>query len=189
MSFLRRIDRWLVPLQNWMGYISGAVIIVMMLVTCIDIAFRYAGRPFEGVFEGVEILLVIAVYMGLAEVQYNRKNVYVEILVERLSGKARIVAEVFDLLLPIIVFAVMIWVTGARAWESFLMRESTFMPAQHPIWVGRIALTIGIFFLWLRLVVQVSETFYNLTKRTGDSRETGSTVRFKLPGTARGSKN
>lgn len=174
MNFPGRINQGLVRVQHWLLHGSAAIILMMMLATTYDIIVRYLGHPIEGVFEGVEVLLVIAVYLGLADVQYREKNVQVEMLVTRLPGKIRLAVEIFDLLLPIIVFTVVVWMTGTRAWQSFLMREATFKPAEHPVWIGRIVLTIGLSFLWLRLGIQIIQKFQHLTRRTGNSKETES---------------
>jgi TRAP-type C4-dicarboxylate transport system permease small subunit len=171
MNFLSRMDQRLVTVQQWLFYASAFIIFGMMLVTCTDILFRYAGHPFEGVFEGIEILLVVAIYLALADVQYRGQNICVEILVTRLTGKTRIAFDIFNLFLPVIVFATMVWTTGARAWSSFLMREATFKPAEFPIWVGRIAVTVGLTFLCLRLVIQISQKLKILVKGTGKSEE------------------
>jgi len=144
----------------------------MMVATTTDIVLRYLGHAIEGVFEGVEILLVMAVYLGLADVQHRGQNVRVEMIVTRLKGKTRAVVELINLLLPTLVFTVMIWSTGKKAWQSFLIREATFMPAEHPVWLGRVVLTIGLFFLWLRLVIQIGQQLHGLVGIEGHSPET-----------------
>ena len=172
MTFLGRVNQGLITVQHWLYYGSAAIIAFMMVATTIDIVLRYLGHAIEGVFEGVEILMVMAVYLGLADVQHREQNVRVEMIVERLKGRTRCAIEVFNLLLPTIVFTVMIWMTGARAWHAFLIRESTFMPAEHPIWLGRIVLTIGLSFLWLRLVIQIAQYLPGLFGKDENSTKT-----------------
>ena len=172
MTFLGRVNQGLITVQHWLYYGSAAIIAFMMVATTIDIVLRYLGHAIEGVFEGVEILMVMAVYLVLADVQHREQNVRVEMIVERLKGRTRCAIEVFDLLLPTIVFTVMIWMTGARAWHAFLIRESTFMPAEHPIWLGRIVLTIGLSFLWLRLVIQIAQYLPGLFGKDENSTKT-----------------
>jgi TRAP-type C4-dicarboxylate transport system permease small subunit len=172
LSLPIRMNQWLISVQLWLHYGSAAIIAFMMVATTIDIVLRYLGHAIEGVFEGVEILMVMAVYLGLAHVQHHEKNVRVEMIVERFTGKTRCAIEVFNLLLPTLVFTVMIWMTGTRAWHSFLIHESTFMPAEHPIWLGRIVLTVGLFFLWLRLVIQIGQYLPGLFGKDEDSTKT-----------------
>lgn len=171
-GFFGGLNRGLIAVQHWLLHGSAAIIFFMMVATTVDIILRYVGHAIEGVFEGVSILLVMAVYLGLADVQHRGQNVRVEMIVTRLKGRTRSAVEVINLLLPTLVFTVMIWMTGSKAWQSFLIRESTFMPAEHPIWLGRITLTIGLFFLWLRLVIQIGQHLRALFGKEGDPTKT-----------------
>jgi TRAP-type mannitol/chloroaromatic compound transport system permease small subunit len=72
-----------------------------------------------------------------------------------LSSKSQQVLDAITLLLSLIVFSVAVWMTGTQAWKSYLIKEVTFLPAEHPVWLARIILTIGLTFLSLRLLIQI----------------------------------
>jgi TRAP-type C4-dicarboxylate transport system permease small subunit len=141
-----------------MLYGGSVLIFAMMFLTTLDIVRRaLTGKSIEGLFEGVELLLVAAVYLGVANVQSLEKHVRVEMLIERLSPKLQRAAEVLTMALAAIFFGVTIVMTGRQAWQSWLIREVTFLPAQHPVWLARIVVTVGLFFLWLRIVIQIGQ--------------------------------
>ncbi|UCF92504.1 MAG: TRAP transporter small permease [Desulfobacterales bacterium] len=154
---------------------GGAVFaLAMMLLTVIEITLRkILGYSIEGVFEAVELMLVIIVYLGLARVQYLGKNVRVEILLSNVPFKVRQALEAFTMLLSLAFFSLAVYMTGKKAWASWLIRETTFLPAELPIWAARGVITIGLFFLSIRLLIQIGECIYNLIgppgKNSGDS--------------------
>jgi TRAP-type mannitol/chloroaromatic compound transport system permease small subunit len=56
--------------------------------------------------------------------------------------------------------------TGTQAWKSYQIKEVTFLPAEHPVWLARIILTIGLTFLSLRLLIQIGEQVKKLFSKT-----------------------
>jgi TRAP-type C4-dicarboxylate transport system permease small subunit len=146
-----------------MLYGGSIIIFGMMFFTTLDITLRkLTGFSFEGLFEGIELMLVAAVYLGVANVQNLRANVRVEMLVNRLSSKSQQVLDVITLFLSLIIFSVAVWMTGTQAWKSYQIKEVTFLPAEHPVWLARIILTVGLTFLCLRLLIQIGEQVKNL---------------------------
>jgi len=157
------INRWLTATEQALTHGAAFVVLGMMLLTVTEITLRkLAGYSMEGVFEGVELMLVGVVYLGLALVQHRGKNVRVELVVTRVPFKVRQALEVFTMLLAAAFFTVAIWMTGREAWASWLIKETTFLPAALPIYVARGIITLGLFFLWLRLLIQIGERIYNL---------------------------
>jgi len=151
-----------------MLYGGSIIIFGIMFFTALDITLRrLTGFSFEGLFEGIELMLVAAVYLGVTNVQNLRTNVRVEMFVNRLSPKSQQALDAITLLLSLIVFSVAVWMTGTQAWKSYLIKEVTFLPAEHPVWVARIILTIGLTFLSLRLIIQIGEQVKNLFSKAG----------------------
>jgi len=151
-----------------MLYGGSIIIFGIMFFTALDITLRrLTGFSFEGLFEGIELMLVAAVYLGVTNVQNLRTNVRVEMFVNRLSPKSQQALDAITLLLSLIVFSVAVWMTGTQAWKSYLIKEVTFLPAEHPVWLARIILTIGLTFLSLRLIIQIGEQVKNLFSKAG----------------------
>ena len=171
-SFPARLNRGLAAWELWMLYGASVLIFGMMLFTSIDITVRrLAGFSIEGLFEGIELMLVAAVYMAVSRVQSLEKHVRVEMFVTRFPFKTRQAIEALTMFLALVFFTVAIWMTGKQAWQSFLIREATFLPAEWPVWLARIILTVGIFFLSLRLLIQVGQRIRNLFGKSEEPSE------------------
>ena len=114
-------------------------------------------RARRSAFTLIELMLVAAVYLGVSRVQSLEKNVRVEMFVTRFSFRTQQVIGAFTLFLALAFFSVAVWMTGRQAWQAFLIREATFLPAAWPVWLARIILTVGIFFLSIRLLIQIGQ--------------------------------
>ena len=164
-----KVNRGLITTEKLLTFVAAFITLAMMLLTVAEILLRkLAGYSIEGVYEAVELMLVSIVYLGLAHVQCREKNVRVEVLLTRVPFKAQQILEAFTMMLAAVFFAVAIWMTGKEAWASWLVKETTLLPAALPVYVARAIITLGFFFLWLRLLIQIAERIYNLTGRSGD---------------------
>lgn len=173
-GFAGKADRWLKAVEKILIQAAALVTLAMMLLTVAEISLRkLAGYSIDGVYEGVELMLVAVVYMGLAHVQYLGKNVRVEIFLMWLPFKAKLVLEAFTLLLTAAFVGIAVWMTGKQTWASWLIKEITFLPAGLPIYVARAIITIGFFFLWLRLLFQIGERIYSLSATAGNPSASG----------------
>ena len=169
-GFAAKANRWLRVIEKILIQVAAFMTLAMMLLTVVEISLRkLAGYSIDGVYEGIELMLVMMVYMGLAHVQNVGKNVQVEILLMHVPFKVKQLIEAFTLLLTAAFVGVAIWMTGKQAWASWLVKEITFLPAALPIYVARAFITIGFFFLWLRLLFQIGERIYNLSATSADT--------------------
>jgi TRAP-type mannitol/chloroaromatic compound transport system permease small subunit len=158
-----KVNRWLMGIEKLLIHAAALITLAMMLLTAFEISLRkLAGYSIEGVYEGVELMLVSIVYLGLARVQCLEKNVRVEVLLTRIPFKARLVLESFTMFLTACFCGLAIWMTGKEAWASWLIKETTLLPAALPVYIARGIITLGFFFLWLRFLFQIGERICSL---------------------------
>lgn len=168
-GFHAKISGWLMIVEKFLKHGAAFITLSMMLLTVIEISLRkLVGYSMEGVYEAIELMLVLIVYLGLAHAQQLGKNVRVEVLLMRVPFKVKQALEAFTMVLTVAFITLAIWMTGKEAWASWLIKETTFLPAALPIYVARATITIGFFFLWLRLLVQIGERIYSLVSTPGD---------------------
>ena len=84
MRFFENLVARLSALLKWIGGLSLAG---MMLVTCLDVVLRAAGRPLYGLVEGVSLLAVLVLAAALPITQRDRGHVALDMLVRRLSDR------------------------------------------------------------------------------------------------------
>lgn len=73
---LSAFDRLVVPVLNG---VAAVVLFCLMLLTCVDVAARFFGRPVFGGFELTEILLAALIFAGLPLVTLRNDHVTVDL--------------------------------------------------------------------------------------------------------------
>ena len=152
--------------------ISAAIIGSMMLITTADVALRYIfNSPLPGVFILCEMFMVCAVYLSVAYVQLQKGHVRVDIIIDRLKGRPRIIFELSILIVSLVAFCLVCWRTGLNAWDAWLTEDHSMGLIEYPYWPAKTILTIGVGLLCLRFITDIKNHFAQLIascKSAGD---------------------
>jgi len=77
----------------------------MMVLTVADVLLRASGHPIIGTYEIVALLLALVIGFCFPSVSLDRGNVYMEILLEKLSKKNKAIMNTFTRILATALFA------------------------------------------------------------------------------------
>jgi len=75
-----------------------------MLLTVADVLLRSVARPILGTYEVASILLAVVIGFSIPKVSMDNGHVYMEFLIERLSGRNRALLFTFTRILCIALF-------------------------------------------------------------------------------------
>jgi TRAP-type mannitol/chloroaromatic compound transport system permease small subunit len=138
-----------------LGMGANLALLLIMFGVSADAILRYAlDRPITGTLEGVELLLVFAVFLSLARTQAERGHIAVDIITERLSGRPRAALEALTALLGLVLFGAVTWATGGMALRSWQMGEYSAGLIAFPIYPSRILVALGSLLLSLQLLLE-----------------------------------
>jgi TRAP-type C4-dicarboxylate transport system permease small subunit len=87
-----------------LNLIGGVALSLMMFLTVSDVIMRSLGYPILGTYEIVSLTLAIVIGFTIPVVSLDRGHVYMEILLDKMSGNGRAVMITFTRLLCIILF-------------------------------------------------------------------------------------
>jgi TRAP-type C4-dicarboxylate transport system permease small subunit len=96
--------RLLVRSSKIMNVISAVTLTIIMLLTVADVLLRAWGRPILGTYEVVSILLAVVIGLSIPKVSLDRGHVYMEFLLERLSGKGKAILQTITRIFCIVLF-------------------------------------------------------------------------------------
>jgi TRAP-type mannitol/chloroaromatic compound transport system permease small subunit len=154
VSLTPRKDAWrrtVDGLARWAALFSALMICLIALLIVADVARRnLAGSSIPGAVEAAEVLLVTAVFLGLAFAEYEGAHVRTSIIVARLRPRVRHKVTAFSLLIMCLALVWLTWASADKAIESFQIRELRTGLIEVPIWPARIALSLGYFLLLLQ---------------------------------------
>ncbi len=105
---------------------------MMVLLTFVDVMLRYFfNRPLAFSLELIQVMAVIVVFFGLAYTQLYKGHIAIDVLVNLLSQRARLVIDSIGTILSIGLFCLIIWRSSLYALglqESHQVTETLGMP-------------------------------------------------------------
>lgn len=138
-SIARLLDR----LYEACGYVAAAAMVAMLLVILAQIFGRWFGIPFPGATDYAGYLMAAAFFFGLAYAFAHGAHIRVGLLLSRLSGTPRRLAEIWCLV-----------VGGGLAWYfayyacravyvSWLIGDVSQGQDATPLWIPQLAMAAG----------------------------------------------
>jgi TRAP-type C4-dicarboxylate transport system permease small subunit len=96
--------------SSWFNTIASAALVTMMLLSCADILMRYLfSKPITGTYDLVSLMGAVLASFAMPYTMLKKGHVAVEILINSLSDRKRLIIETFTHLLGISLFLVLVW--------------------------------------------------------------------------------
>ncbi|WP_156272031.1 TRAP transporter small permease [Neomoorella glycerini] len=105
------MERWIIrPLCLGFSTVGALALIGMMFLVVIDVFLRFVfNRPILGSYEIVEYLMVLVVFLSLANGQLSKTHVSVEVVTQYLRGRIRAFFEFITALISLGIFILLTW--------------------------------------------------------------------------------
>jgi len=153
-----RIERAVAAASGWFNYVACLAVVVMMLLSCADVALRLFGIPIPGTYEMVGFLGAVIVAFALAYTSLQKGHVAVEVIFEKLPLKVQCFISSAGDLTGAALF-------GLIAWQSLLygadLRHSgeVSLTLQMPVYPFVYGIAIGSGLLALVLLIDAIRSF------------------------------
>ncbi|MCF8143461.1 MAG: TRAP transporter small permease [Deltaproteobacteria bacterium] len=126
-----KIEQVVNAIGRILNYGGVAFLFVLMLLVVVHVIGRYFfSLPILGSVELIEFLMVLVVFLGLAECASKRGNVAVEILVDLMPKRVQVVIDTVTSFLSVIIVSLITWQSVIQV-TSFL--ESGHVSGVHHI--------------------------------------------------------
>ncbi len=135
-----------------LNYIGICFLVVMMLALVVDVCGRAIfNMPLPGAFEIVQYAMVAAVFFCLGHIQIVGGNIVVEVLMDRAPQRVQDAAEVFNTLVPLVMFVFFAW---ASVLQTQYLKDSGSASGVLgvPDWLFESIVAIGYTALFLVLI-------------------------------------
>lgn len=152
MSSINRFIAFTDRISRIVNVVSMGFYFIIMLLTMAGIATRLLGVPLNGLINLSESLLVVAVYFAVAYAQQAKQHVAVELVIAVLPKTPQRILNIINLIIPLCICAVLVYVSWDFAIESWGLRERMDGEPYFPIYPPKIAIALGISLLWLQLL-------------------------------------
>ncbi len=151
---LGKADGLLAPIERFLNFLAGAMIFALMFLGMVQIILRTVWRaPIYGYIDIVEASMVCFALLSISYVMREGGHVRMEILIGFLKGRALWIAEVFGVLVSIIITAILIPYSYNHFGRSWSFGDST-IDIELPTWPGKLVVPVMLSILLVRLVIQ-----------------------------------
>lgn len=143
----------------------GAIgLILLSVMVTVDVGVRWlTGRPFVGVFEISEVLLVVVTFSAVGLVHLDNRQMSVDILSSHARGKTAAGLRLFDALVGLLVFGLLLWKSWEEFWKAYhggyARRGMLEIPTAIPlgfIVLGALCIVVSLLFILRRSIRQLA---------------------------------
>jgi len=124
---MRAIERILGAVLHVAANVAGALLLVMAVMVTVDVLKRWlTGKPIIGVFEGTEMLLVAVTFLVLGLVEWQHRQLNVDVLTHRARGRLAIAFVALDKGLTVLLLGILVSVAvpeWLKAWNGWYLRR------------------------------------------------------------------
>jgi TRAP-type C4-dicarboxylate transport system permease small subunit len=155
---MQRFQKLVSKLSRSLGFIAGATLVFVMLLTVLDVILRYFGYPITGVYDLVALGGAIVIGFSMPLAAEKRIHVYMEMA---LQAHSRTGKQILNLLTRLIVFGISFIVAWNLVRLGIDFRHTgevslTIKIVYYPIAIG---LGACFFIQMLVLAVQIFQVF------------------------------
>ena len=123
--------RVFVWLRNFLGWLTGAVLFFMMILTAIDVIARFVfSSPLPGTFEIMEFSLAIVVFSALPLVTWDQGHISVSLFEGLFQGTGRRIQQIIVLALSVIGMGVI----SVKMWDQGIQLNATGATTGFLLW-------------------------------------------------------
>lgn len=123
---------------------SLSILALAMLLTAEAISRSFFHTSIRGLYEIAELLIVVVVFLGIAQAEVARNHVRVTIVTDRIPTRIGSIVRGFALVLAGGFLGWMFVALTVKAWESFASQEFKVGLLNFPVWPSRVLVAFGI---------------------------------------------
>ena len=150
-------------ISRWAAVVAGMAVVFMAGANGYEVAARTLfNSPTLWVLEMSEYALIWAVFLGLAYTESISGHIRMELVVDRLRPRSRLLMESIFLVPALGFLAILAWYSGEQAATYFDRVSATILR----LWLfpSHMVIPIGSLFLFLRLVIRLIDNIGSLRR-------------------------
>jgi len=153
ISFLR-IERFVEHLADKANWVAAAAVVFIMLLTTADVVLRFFRCPIPGTYEIVGFIGSAVIAFSLPYTSIQKGHIAVEFVVQRFPWRARVIINIINVSIAIVLFALIAWQSVKYAQGLRITGEvsSTLQMSTYPFVYG---VALGCFLLCVVLLVEL----------------------------------
>ena len=162
--FVHGFESGLVKLLSWTSRLGAIILFLVASGIFLDVVKRwFTSRPVIGVYEGVEVSMVIVTFLLLPTVQYYGRQLSVDIVYAHTRGRLSAFMRFFQTFFSLCVFSALLYATWNEFLKAlfgrFLRRGIVEIPSALPMGfmvLGSFLLVLIVILFFLRTILDLA---------------------------------
>ena len=152
---MKRVYRYIEMLNELAGNAVSYLFPVLVAIMSFEVVARYLfNRPQIWTWDVAKMFLILIVMWSGGYGVVHKAHVTVDVLMIRLSSKTKRIIGLFTVPLTLFGIGILLWTSAERAWGSLRIHERFGSLWNPPIYPLRIALVLGVFLLFIQVLIQ-----------------------------------
>ena len=159
---------------NFLAFLAGALVILLMLITCFQVVMRYVFHsPFGWVVEICEYMLLYITFLGAAWLLREDGHVRVDIILNFLHPRPRKILILVTFGICALACPFLVLYGMAITWDYFERGTLVMQTINMPRWVLMAVIPMGGFMLTIQFLRQFLNLLFSKDVRNGRASELG----------------
>lgn len=166
MSFSRRVMGVFDRIVDVFGFLSGVLIVLLMLLVCYDVVMRYWFRaPTGWLVELCEYMLLYITFLGTTWILRADTHIRMDIVISHLSRRTQRILEIITSAMGAISCSFLTVYAAKSTWYHFGKATLVIQTLSFPKWTLLVIIPVGSFLL----AVQFVRRFLNFIRVTSEA--------------------
>ncbi|TWG80503.1 TRAP-type C4-dicarboxylate transport system permease small subunit [Cupriavidus gilardii J11] len=136
-------------LYQTLAVLAAVFICLTLLVELAIIIGRFADFQIDGGDAYAGYFMAAGSFLALAATLRQGDHIRVTLILQRLTGKARVWVEIFCLLVATLLTAYFTWYSGKLVYGSYIYHDISQNTDATPLWIPQLSMVIGLFGLFV----------------------------------------
>jgi TRAP-type C4-dicarboxylate transport system permease small subunit len=154
-------------ITEWMGrsgrLISTIFLLLNMVIVVASIIYRLVGGALPGSYEMIEITIGATVSFALCYAALSKDHLVIDLLINRLHGRTRVVVNIFALVVTLVFLAWMAWAGTGTVAERLNTEETQTLGI--PVMPFRIMWVLGLIVFCVVVIRDILLSFKEVVKK------------------------
>ena len=161
---MKTAEKIITLVSRYLNYIGMGFLIVLMLLITADVLLRATlNHPIKGSVELAELVMVMTIFLAMAYVQVQRRNIAVDILYDKFPAKVRAILDVIMTTLCLGISVLILW--RSIEFQMYLQDSGRGTVVLNiPLFPFQLMVVIGYFMLCLVFITHVADAIRKAVK-------------------------
>jgi len=161
---MKLLNRFIDKAEYATAYIAGITLLIMMLLIFLDVSSRTIfGVSIRGTLDITgEYLMVIIIYLSISYTQKHKEHISVELFINRFGKKTNNIFGIISNFLAVSCLSILGYSNFLRGIDRLTNDIKSAGILDYPIGPAFLIISIGIFFLIIRLILDTGQIIKDL---------------------------